>query len=164
MMGYFDKADDWQCCEICQVGGAAGFGGGIWLFQIQSYNSGQYAAYFAFAGFGIGIGGSVGGASLPANLFNNLPPGASALSFSDLACDTAFSADDLDCAPGRLTTGGVSAMVGYSVVYISAKNLPFTSLFASQSCNGLSVGVGADAMTTVGFWKYVQDAPYQVVW
>jgi hypothetical protein len=85
------------------------------------------------------------------------------LSWSSIECDCKFSAADLNWAPGNATTAGAGLAVGYSLLYISAKNLPFKSLFLSQSCNGFSIGAGASAIATVGLWKWVQDTNYEYI-
>jgi hypothetical protein len=155
-MGFGEIADDWSASGIMQVGGAATAGAGIWLFQFKSVDA-DYCGIFMFIGAGLGAGGSIGGVSLPDLSHIKPDPTKSVYAWSDLDCDTQFSARDLNWAPGRLTTGSVSMVVGYGVTYISAKNLPFTSLFLSQSVGGWGAGVGAVAMTTVGFWKWVQE-------
>lgn len=164
-MAFLDQADDWMAVGICQVGGGAFAAGGIWLFQFQSYNAGQYSAYFIYTGLGLGAGGSIGGASLPSlgDMLAN-GPDANNMQWSNLTCENPFSANDLNWAAGRVSLASLSAIVGYSILYISAGKFPSTSLFLSQSCNGWGTGVGLAAMTTVGVWKYVQDAPYQVLW
>ncbi|MCX7068684.1 MAG: hypothetical protein NTW85_13480 [Methylococcales bacterium] len=164
-MSWKKKADDWQVTGVCQVGGAVTVGGGIWLFQFQSYDAGPEGHIFMFVGAGFGLGGSIGGASLPLGAILDQLRGkklvsSSPLSWSDIDCDSAFSADNLNYAPGRITTGGAGLAVGYSLLYISAKNLPFRGLFHSQSCGGWGTAVGASAITTVGFWKWVQPANY----
>ena len=162
-MAFQDQADDWLAVGICQAGGGAFAAGGVWLFQFQSFNAGQYSAFFAYMGLGLGGGGSIGGISLPDMLANG-PPDTSKMAWAGLSCDTAFSANDLNWAPGRVSLATLSAVVGYSLLSVSAANFPSTSLFSSQSCNGWGTGVGLAAVTTVGMWKYVQDAPYQVIW
>jgi hypothetical protein len=162
-MAFLDQADDWLTVGICQVGGGVFFAGGMWLFQFQSYNAGQYSAFFVYAGLGLGAGGSIGGISLP-DMLSNGPPDASKMAWSTLSCDSAFSANDLNWAAGRVSSGSLAAVVGYSDLAISAGKFPSTSLFQSQDCSGWGTGVGINAVTTVGVWKYVQDANYQVIW
>jgi hypothetical protein len=171
-MGWKTQADDWKVTGICQIGGGALVGGGMWLFRFQSFDAGREAHDFMFIGAGIGYGGSIGGASIPLGpiikqamdqIFGLRPDKThSPLSWSELNCDSAFSADDLNYAPGRVTTGGAGLAVTYSLLYISAKNLPFRSLFRSEPCGGWSTGVGASVITTVGFWKWVQPATYEL--
>jgi hypothetical protein len=158
-MAFDTQADDWEVSSICQAGGASGAGGGVWLFNFQSADANFYGANFIFIGGGMGVGGSIGGASFP-NMFKQSRLGGSALVWSSIQCDRPFSAADLNWAPGRVTTAGLSLSVGYTLLYVSAKNLPFSSLFLSQSCNGPSIGVGATAMATVGLWKWIQDCGY----
>jgi len=145
-MGYSTQASDWQVAGAAQVGAAAGVGGGGWMFVFQS-RAANYSASFLFAGFGLGAGGSMGGASMP-----DLSSGG--MSWSSIRCDQAFSGEDLNYSAGRLTTAGAGLAVGYGFVYISAFNWS-GSLFSSQSVGGFSIGVGASAITTAGVWKWM---------
>jgi hypothetical protein len=158
-MGFDTQADDWMVHTVGQVGGADGVGGGAWLFCFQSANADFYNANFAFIGGGVGVGGSINGAS-----FAKIPTGSGLGSrsnaWSNIKCYTKFSAADLNWAPGRVTSAGVSLAIGYTLLYVSAMNLPLTRLFHSQPCNGLSIGVGITVMTTIGLWKWVDDGFY----
>jgi len=142
-MGNGTKVTDWEVAGVAQVGGAATLGGGAWMFEFKSTLAAVKQA-FVFVGAGLGVGGSVGGASAPD--FSAGTP-----SYTAITCDRAFSVDDLSGSAGRLTTAGAGLAVGYGVTIISAFNLR-GSMFSSQECYGISIGVGAGAMTTVGYW------------
>jgi hypothetical protein len=141
------KVADWKICGIAQVGGAGGLGAGIWWFELKSDSLGLREPVM-FLGAGVGVGGSIGGASGPdlSDLGNAKP------AYADLTCDRAFSVGDLDMSAGRITSAGVGLAVGYGLVYISAFNLN-GSMFYSQSVGGLTVGVGAGAIATIGYWR-----------
>lgn len=151
-MGETTKARDWKVAGMANVGGAVTVGAGVWTFVFQS-QSAQYSGSFTFAGGGLGLGGSLGGASMP-----DFSTGG--LSWTSLECDRSFSAMDLHRSAGRLTTAGAGLAVGYGVVIISAFNWG-GSMFSSQECFGGSVGVGASAMTTVGMWNLLQRGGMQ---
>ena len=164
-MGWTTQAEDWNVTGIMQIGGAEGLGAVAFLFQFQSYDAGQEGHYVAFFGAGLGLGGDLGGASIPmSDIIDSLRgkqqklPSASA--FTALECDNPFSMRELNHAPGRLTTAGAGLAVGYSLLFITATRV-FHPLFRSQSCGGWGTGVGASAITTVGYWQWVQGAPYQ---
>jgi hypothetical protein len=161
-MGFTTEADDWEVQGVCQVGVGAFAAGGIWLFQFWSADA-DYDGFFIFAGLGLGLGGSLGGAGAPMTSIIKQLRGAkqNALSshednFTTLTCENSFSASQLNYAAGRLTTAGVSAAMGYGLVYISAGAFPRKSLFLSQDVSGWGTGVGASAATTVGMWKLFQ--------
>jgi len=143
-MGRGTKATDWEVAGVAQVGGAATVGGGLWMFEFKSSLAGMKVP-FLFIGAGLGLGGSIGGASAP-DMSSGQP------SYTALRCDRAFGVDDLSGSAGRLTTAGAGMAVGYGVVIITAFNFR-GPMFASQECYGFTIGVGASAMTTVGMWQ-----------
>ncbi len=164
-MGWTTQADDWNVSGIMQLGGAGGIGGGIFLFQFQSYDAGQEGHYVIFMAVGLGLGGDLGGASVPVSdiidsLRGKTYPIPTSSSFTALNCDNSFSMKELTHSPGRLTTAGAGFALGYSLVYITATRV-FHPLFRSQSCGGWGTGVGAVAITTVGMWQWIGSAPYQ---
>lgn len=138
------KANDWKVAGAAQVGGGAGPAAGVWTFVFQSEQA-QFSGMYAYGGFGLGAGGSVGGASAP-----DLRTGG--LSWTQLECEKNFSADDLDGAGGRLTTAGAGLAVGYGAAIITAFGWN-GFFFSSQECFGFSIGVGASAVTTAGRWE-----------
>ncbi|HWD00598.1 MAG TPA: hypothetical protein VG456_27765 [Candidatus Sulfopaludibacter sp.] len=151
-MGYSTKASDWKVAGAASLGGGAILGAGAWTFMLQSRHA-NYSGFFVFLGAGLGAGGSLNGASAP-----NLRTGH--LNWSDIHCESAFSAEDLNLSMGRLTTGSAGLAVGYGLCYLTA--FSFSQIwFESQSCNGLSVGVGAVAATTAGMWKHLSDGVLQ---
>ncbi|MBT0957505.1 hypothetical protein IV417_08905 [Alphaproteobacteria bacterium KMM 3653] len=146
------KADDWKVAGAAQVGGAAVVGGGVWTFIFQSAHA-HFSGMYTFTGFGLGAGGSMGGASMP-----DFSSGG--LSWTNLECDRSFSADDLDGSAGRLTTAGAGLAVGYGVAIVSAFNWG-GSMFSSQECFGGSIGVGASAITMAGAWNMLSEGGMQ---
>ena len=148
----FTRATDWKIAGLAQIGGAAVVGAGIWTFVLQSAHA-NFSGTYTFTGYGLGAGGSVGGASVP-----DLSTGG--LSWTSLECDRAFHADDMDGCMGRLTTAGAGLAVGAGVVIVSAFNWG-GSMFSSQECFGASIGVGASAMTTAGMWHLLSEGSMQ---
>lgn len=147
-MGYTTHARDWKIAGIAQVGGAAIVGGGVWFFVLQSERA-DFSGTFSFAGFGLGAGGSAGGGSAP-------DLSTRGLSWTELECDRLFCAEDMDGCGGRLSTAGAGLAVGAGITIVSAFNWG-GSMFESQNCIGFTIGVGAGAMTTSGFWKMLDS-------
>jgi len=145
-------ADDWKVAGAAQVGGAAVVGGGVWTFIMQSAKA-NFSGMFTFTGYGLGAGGSLGGASMP-----DWQSGG--LSWTELECERAFSANDLDGSAGRLTTAGAGLSVGYGVTIITAFNWG-GYMFSSQECFGGTIGVGASAITTAGMWHLLSEGGMQ---
>ena len=141
IMSIRTQANDWKANCVAQVGGAAVVAL-VEFFVVLSSEQANVTKTFTFTGYGLGVGGSAGGASLTPN------------SPSSLICDQSFSAHDLDGSFGRFTTATASLSVGYSLGYVSAFNWS-GSLFSSQSVSGFSAGVGLGAITTSGFWKMI---------
>lgn len=137
---FTQKSRDWEVSLLAQVGGAAAVGGGVWAFSLRSPSLGVKEACFLFAG-GLGIGHSLGGASLrPAE-------------YTKLQCARDFSLDDLHRSVGRIGSVGASLSVGYGLVTISA--FPLSNpryLFEESIVHGASAGVGAAALYFVGIW------------
>ena len=160
-----NEADDWEVQGVCQAGGGAFFAGGIWVFQFSS-SAADFDGFFTFQGMGLGAGGSLGGVSFPMDsILRQIREKKAANQlqqhmdlWTDLKCENTFSADQLNWAPGRLSTASVGAALGYGLVYISAGALPRKSLFLSQSVGGWGTGVGATAATLVGVWKFLTKA------
>ncbi len=142
-MGNGTNVTDWEVAGVAQVGGAATVGGGVWMFEFKSTLA-AVKQPFIFVGGGLGLGGSMGGASAP-DMSSGTP------SYTALTCDRAFSINDLSGSAGRLTTAGAGLSVGYGVTIITAFNWG-GSMFSSQECYGISIGVGASAITMVGYW------------
>ncbi|MEO1116198.1 MAG: hypothetical protein AAFY05_27925, partial [Pseudomonadota bacterium] len=82
-------------------------------------------------------------------------------SYTRIACNRIFSANDLDGCYGRLTTAGAGAGGGYGLCSISAVNMG-GSLFSSQDVNGPAFTAGASAMTTMGIWARVTVLSYSM--
>lgn len=164
------KANDWEIAGIAQVGGADVVGAGVYFFEFRS-KAADFRGQFIFIGGGLGLGGSVGGASMPA-------PGdfvcARAYSpFSSLRCDRDFSADDLDLVAGRITSAGASFAYGYSVVRVTAFTNALAAgpgllvqaflptLFHSFPASGWGTGVGASVTVFSGIWKKIGGGGYR---
>ncbi len=143
-MGHGTRATDWGVAGVAQVGGAATVGGGLWMFEFKSVLAAARQP-FVFIGAGLGLGGSMGGASAP-------DMSAGTPSYTSIACDRPFSVDDLSGSAGRLTTAGAGLALGYGVTIVTAFNWG-GSMFSSQECYGISIGVGASAITMVGYWR-----------
>jgi hypothetical protein len=145
------QADDWQV--ICTGMGAFGLfvSAGIANFTFFSKTA-DIAAKFRVNGTGKGLGGNATGAPLDEDDWSEIDcSGWQGLS-------QPFSVLDLHGAPGFIATGGVGAGIGYGVMYISAgPKLPVTDkpYFSVQNCGGLSLGVGASALSLNGRWKYL---------
>lgn len=146
------NASDWKIAGAAQLGGGAAVGGGVFMFVVQS-DTANFSGSYTFAGAGLAVGGSMGGASMP-----DFSTGG--LSWTNLECDRAFSADDLDGSAGRLTTAGAGLAVGAGVVIVTAFNWG-GYLFSSQECYGFSVGVGASAASLVGRWDLISEGAMQ---
>jgi len=139
-MGFASRVNDWQVAGVAQVGGAAVVGGGVFWFDFRSSAARVQHEMFMFIAFGLGAGGSIGGASMT--------PGSP----NEITCDQPFSVYDLDMSPGRVTIAAAGLIAGYGLAYISAFNLS-GPLFTSQDVSGWAAGVSLNAMTTVGYWR-----------
>lgn len=143
-------AFDWKVTSLGQVGGGAGVAGGAWFFTFRSKTA-KVEVPFVFVGFGLGVGGSLGGASIP----NASDAKRGNLSWTNVlhVDEDGFKADDLNWAKGRLTTIGASVGAGYGVMYITAFTTFGGTLFRPRQLVGYVAGVGANAATTFGMWK-----------
>ena len=149
------KANDWQCCGVAQVGAAAGPAAGIYCFEYRSKNA-DFRGVYLFLGGGGGLGGSLGGAVAPSpgDVINNRLPDL----WSSLRCTRPFSSDDLHLSYAAMSSAGVSACYGYSLVGISAGLI--TELFKSQEVSGWGIGVGASASILIGSWIRIGSGGY----
>ena len=138
------RASDWEFAGICQVGGAAGVGGGGFMFMFQSETAGERQDVFFFGG-GIGAGGSIGGASSPHISTGEIP-------YSPITCINPFSMRDLHNSVGSIVSGGLSTIVGLSYTLIAATSLD-TAYFERQGGLSGSLGVGIGGTAFVGIWK-----------
>jgi hypothetical protein len=152
-MGQHAQAKDWEIAIICQMGGAEGGGGGIFFADVRSPSVYTRSA-FLFLGGGFGFGGSIGSGAFPSpsDIVQNHVPDM----YTKIPCLTSFSVDDLDCTSGQITSLGVSAMYGYSIVRLSAGMFPV--LFSGVNANGWGTGVGASGFSFTGMWKQLGDA------
>jgi len=164
-MDWIKKTTDWQVCCLGQIAGGTGVAGGFFLFCFYSASAGG-SAYFGFSGIGMGVGGNMSGVINPADYGAVSAPWSGMSSLPYICGVNAFSATDLNGAPGRISSlGGGVYIVGYSVTYITAN--PFTNpddyYFYSQSVGGLGYGaasgtVGASGEVLKGAWNYMGEA------
>ncbi|SIO15259.1 hypothetical protein [Vannielia litorea] len=141
-------ANDWQVAGLMQAGGGAAVGGGVFGFMFKSMTA-QFCGVFTFAGLGLAVGGSSGGASAPDMMRGGF-------NWSKIKGERWFSADDLDGSAGRLSCMGAALGAGVGTTAITAFNWG-GFLFNSQDSIGISFGGGASAMTTVGRWSLVTE-------
>jgi hypothetical protein len=152
-MSQHSQANDWEIAMICQMGGAAGAGGGVFFASVRSVKAMTKAA-FLFLGGGFGFGGSIGGGGGPSPLDvvrNHVPD-----MYTSITSPVRFSVDNLDCASGKILTLGAAGAYGYTRMYISAGMFPV--LFSSIDCSGWGTGVGISGTSFVGMWKQLGDA------
>lgn len=139
---------DWQVSGLAQTGGGSGLAGGVWFFAFYS-PSAKLTEYFGYLGGGVGVGANIGGVGLPYP--SDLGKG---LSYSPIKCERPFSVVDLNHSGGRVSMLGAGLVAGLSSCVISAFNFS-GELFSGQECSGMSIGVGACGISTVGFWASV---------
>jgi len=145
-MGLGTQVSDWEFRGVGQLSLAAGLGAGGYVFQFRSEAASVRETVF-FLGGGLGIGEGVGQGVTP-------PDSSGQIAFSPIRCDNAFSMNDLHHSGGRLLNAGVSALVGYGVLTVSAFNIGTGVLFDNAGGFGPSVGgvqIGANAF--VGMWQ-----------
>lgn len=142
-MGMDIQADDWQ------VLGTTSFGLGFWLavgkFTFDFYSQNASAnVRFIFAGIGGGLGGK--GANWALDGITE---------WSALNCQRAFSANQLNRAPGTLWTAsaGVGAQVG--PCYVEALTPGGHYYFKDSDVGGISGGLSAGVMALSGRWIMV---------
>jgi hypothetical protein len=135
---------------MAQVGAAQGAGGGLWWFHFRSATA-DVEETFMFTGLHFGAGGSIGGVPLPDLSGDPL--------YTPIECLRPFSVRDLHLSGGWLESGGVSFMVGYSLVQISAAALTLSfdegftrDWFSKCLIHGLVAGVGASLLFGPGMW------------
>lgn len=149
------KASDWECVGIATVGLAAGGGGALSMFQFRS-KAADFMGEFLFVAGGVGIGGSLNSAVAPSptDLYNR----GRNMNYWSKITSKAFSADDLSNAHAVMSSAGVSAAYGYSLVYIGAGF--FDVLFKNQYIGGWGIGVGASASALRGVWVRLSSKNY----
>jgi hypothetical protein len=149
------KANDWECVGIATVGGAAGVGGSLTMFQFRS-KSADFLGEYLFTGGGFGVGGSLNAAVAPSptDLYNR----GRDMNYWSKITSKAFSADDLSNAHAVMSSAGVSAAYGYSLVYIGAGF--FDVLFKNQYIGGWGIGVGVSASAMRGVWVRLSSKSY----
>ena len=149
------RANDWECVGIATVGGAAGAGASLTMFQFRS-KAADFMGEFLFVGGGAGFGGSLGGAIAPSpsDFYN----GGRNINYWSKLSSKAFSADDLSNALGVMTSAGVSAAYGYSLVFIDAGLID--SLFKNQYVGGWGIGVGVTIAAMRGMWVRLSSKTY----
>ena len=140
------QASDWEFTGLAEMGAAVGLGGGGYMFMFRSETAG-IRARVCFLGAGIGFGESVGASLSPPDSSGRVP-------YSSVHCDNAFSLADLNNSGGRLASIGVSALVGYGAMSISAFNVSTGVLFENAGGLGLSVGsISVGGNIFAGIWR-----------
>jgi hypothetical protein len=149
------RANDWECVGVATVGGAAMIGGSLTMFQFRS-KAADFLGEYLFTSGGFGVGGSLNSAVAPSpsDLYN----GGRNINYWSKLTSKAFSADDLSNALGEMSTAGVSAAYGYSLVYISAGL--FDPYFKHQYIGGWGIGVGASVTAMAGVWIRLSSKNY----
>jgi hypothetical protein len=149
------KASDWECVGIATVGAAAGGGGTLSMFQFRS-KAADFLGEFLFVAGGLGLGGSLNSAVAPSptDLYNR----GRDINYWSKITSKAFSADDLSNAHAVMSSAGVSAAYGYSLVYIGAGF--FDVLFKNQYIGGWGIGVGASLSAMRGVWVRLSSKNY----
>ncbi len=146
-MGLDTKVSDWEFAGITQVSLASIVGGGGYLFKFRSEKAGIRNEDVFFFGAGLGVGVGVGQGMSAPNSSGSIP-------FSPIHCDNAFSLVDLDMSVGELASVGVSALVGFGALKISASNISTGVLFQEEGGFGISAGgLALGAMAFVGMWR-----------
>lgn len=146
-MAFNTKASDWEVLGFCQVGGAAVLGAAVWFFNFRSKTANVDEIFNLSAGLG-GVGGSIGGSTLP-DLAGNLV-------YTPVTCAQPFSLYDLNGAAGMVGNAGVSFAVGYSAILIAASKLAVGGALFHQEAHGFSAGVGASVVWGFGVWTHMK--------
>jgi hypothetical protein len=150
------KSNDWECVGVATVGGAGGAGAAITMFQFRS-KSADFLGEYIFVAAGVGLGGSLnsGVAPSPTDFYNK---GRDINYWSKINGNRSFSADDLSNCMGVMTSAGVSAAYGYSLVYITAG--VFDILFKNQYIGGWGIGVGMSLSAMRGYFIRLSTKNY----
>jgi hypothetical protein len=144
------QADDWQACLLLNIAGGAVVALGTYRFDFYSQTAGL-TAHFRFIGGGVGAGGNLSGALLPANIGGFGP-------WSDLKCDKKFSVWDLNGSWGRLSSISFGMGVTFGPMMITAAKhfWSMESFFHSQNVGGFGTGPGGvGGEVLIGRWSYV---------
>ena len=151
------RANDWQCVGVAQAGAVAGVGAGVYFFEFRSRNADFRGVYNLYAA-GIGLGGSLGGATAPSpsDILHNRNPDL----WSNIRAETPFSANDLHLSYGNYRSIGAGAGIGYSLVRLSGQSL-FTDWFVGQDVSGWGIGgISAGVVALGGLWVKIGDGRY----
>ena len=149
------KANDWECVGVATIGAAAGGGAALSMFQFRS-KAADFLGEFLFVAGGVGIGGSLNSAVAPSP--SDLYDRGRNINYWSKITSKAFSADDLSNAHAVMSSAGVSAAYGYSLVYIGAGF--FDVLFKNQYIGGWGIGVGMSASAMRGVWVRLSSKNY----
>jgi hypothetical protein len=139
-----------------------GVSGGAYGYNfVNKADNNTYIFVFAGAGFGLSFGlSNVKGVlsaltSLGNKILKSMESGAlSQIDYTPITVTSPFSASDLDFCPGMQTSGGGSAVVGYSKTKITA-GVKHKDLFLEQDVSGVGLGIGVNASAIIGTWKYI---------
>lgn len=143
-MGADTPAQDWKVAGQVSLGGASYVGAGGWVFLFQS-DEAQHSESFVLYGAGIGLGGSMGGASLP-----DSPSGGNA--WTRLRCHRPFSADDLHNARGEIINTSAGLALGLGLTRLTGSTWD-QSLFDSEPFMSANAGVALGGFAMVGIWR-----------
>lgn len=139
------QASDWEFAGICQIGVAAGVGGGAYMFMFRSETASERQDVYFFGG-GIGTGGNVGGASSPEISTGEIP-------YSPIECLHPFSMRGLHNCVGSIVSGGVSFIVGWNYTLIGATSSRTVYFERQGGWGGNAGGFGAGGTAFMGIWK-----------
>lgn len=143
------QANDWQVCMILNAAAGAVLAAGDFRFDFYS-EAANLTARFKFYGVGLGAGGNLSGAVLPATLGPFGP-------WSGITCDQKFSVWDLNGCWGRLSAigGGSGVVFGPMMITAAKRFFSTTTLFHSQNVGGFGVGgAGVGGEVLIGGWHY----------
>lgn len=152
------RANDWQCVGIAQIGVGIIAAAGIYAFEFRSRNA-DYRGVFTLGGIGIGGGGNLGGSTAPSpsDVAHNRNPDL----WSNLRAWRPFSANDLNHSYAGIDSVGVSAIVGYSRVGLTAGI--WDILFYEQNVSGWGIGgLGVGGVSLSGMWFRASASRYYV--
>ncbi|MGA2776910.1 MAG: hypothetical protein ABSF94_05085 [Steroidobacteraceae bacterium] len=143
------KAKDWQVCMLLNIAAGAVVAAGTYRFDFYSESAGL-TARFKFVGAGLGAGGNLSGALLPADIGSFGP-------WSSIKCDQSFSVWDLNGSWGRLTSVsfGMGVTLGPMMISAARNFWSFASWFHSQDVGGFGTGPGGvSGEVLIGRWTY----------
>jgi hypothetical protein len=143
-MDFSMKVSDWQFAGVVTMGGAGGIGAGVFWFEFFSQRAAVREVFY-LAAAGLGLGGSLGGASPVTR--------RGTVDYSPISCIRPFSVNDLDNSSGAIGSGGVALVVGIGYTFISALNREGL-MFQRNGGVGINLGgAGAGVFEMMGTWR-----------